>query len=63
MPAKLLEIINKALQDNLRKEQPLFLWRGDAAEIGALDGFYRELSRLAWLKQEVMRSFRDSGAS
>jgi len=39
------------------------LWRGDAAEIGALDGFYRELSRLAWLKQEVMRSFRDSGAS
>ncbi|EOD35625.1 hypothetical protein EMIHUDRAFT_440928 [Emiliania huxleyi CCMP1516] len=63
VPAKLLEIINKALQDNLRKEQPLFLWRGDAAEIGALDGFYRELSRLAWLKQEVMRSFRDSGAS
>jgi hypothetical protein len=49
-PAKVLEWIKKALQDNLRKEQLLCKWKGDATTIGALDRLFRELERLAELK-------------
>jgi len=50
-PAKVLEWVKKALQDNLRKEQLLCKWQGDATTIGALDRLHRELERLEALKE------------
>ena len=45
LPAKVLEWIEKALQDNLRKEQLLIPWKGDGhGRQGALDGILAEVS-------------------
>lgn len=55
VPGQVLRFVKKALQANLRKEQLLFAWQGDAHEIGALDGLFRKLERLEKLKEAALQ--------
>ena len=55
VPAKVVDWVKHALQHNLRKEQLLCLWEGDAHALGALDGLSRALARLERLKREAKR--------
>ena len=57
IPAQVLEWIETALKENLRKDQLLCQWQGDTEALGALDGLFREIERLEWLKQEACRRY------
>ena len=55
IPAMVLAWIKKALQFNLRKEQLVCPWQGDARVMGVLDELVRKLARLEQLKEQAGR--------
>ena len=55
IPAMVLAWIKRALQFNLRKEQLVCPWQGDARVMGVLDELVRKLARLEQLKEQAGR--------